>query len=384
MKRLLAGLATCIPLVLAPAAAAHTHSRAGYQWGQPYAKGNPNGPVSTPTAVSGIPNPVVQIATSNSDSYALDSTGKVWAWGAAAEGELGTGHKEKEAFTTTPTQVQLPAGVTITKLANPGPYETMMAIDSHGDVWGWGYNGAHEICVSQTTINTPVELPFSGVSLTTGAGDHALFDTGGTLYGCGGNSNGDLGDGNTNPSSTPQPVIGLPNRSITAITSSYNNSGALLANGAYYDWGLGDGGQLGNGANADSDVPVEVPLGSSAAQVSAGGSLASNGQSIALLTNGQVLSWGVNTGGQLGNGTTKSSSTPTPVSVPSGVSFSYVNSGGAAEYAVDSTGDAWSWGSNQSGQLGLGTVDGAAHPTPTSIGVQMNQIWSTAANVYGY
>jgi alpha-tubulin suppressor-like RCC1 family protein len=386
MRRLPGAFAACVSLALVPVASAATvhHPYAGYQWGDPDAKGNRVGPQPTPTTVSGIPNQVSQIATSNSDDYALDSTGKVWAWGAASQGELGAGHKEKTRFIATPTQVQFPAGVTITKLANPGPYDTMMAIDSHGNVWGWGDDRDHELCVNQTVINTPVELPLSDVTLATGAGDHALYDAGGTLEGCGGNASGDLGDGSTNPSSTPEPVTGLPHQPITAITSSYHDSGALLAGGAYYDWGLGSGGQLGDGATVNSDVPVEVPLGSPAAQVSAGGSLSSNGQSIALLTNGRVLSWGVNTDGQLGNGTTKSSSTPTPVSVPAGVKFDYVNSGGGAEYAIDSTGDAWSWGSNQSGQLGLNTVDENAHPDPTSLGVDMSRIWSTAANVYGY
>src|SRR5579875_1459967 len=205
-RRLSVGLAACLSLVLATAAAADVHHPyEGYQWGQPYAKGNPFGPVSTPTDVSSI-----QIATTNSASYALDSTGRVWAWGAAAQGELGDGHRETAAFIATPTQVQFPAGVTITKLAHPGPYETMMAIDSQGHAWGWGNDGAHELCLSQTMINRPVELPFSSVTQTTGAGDHALFLAGGVLYGCGENSDGDLGDGTTDRSSTPQRVTGLP------------------------------------------------------------------------------------------------------------------------------------------------------------------------------
>ena len=44
-----------------------------------------------PTAISGIEGTVTQIATSNSDTYALTSTGTVWAWGVGSNGELGNG-----------------------------------------------------------------------------------------------------------------------------------------------------------------------------------------------------------------------------------------------------------------------------------------------------
>jgi hypothetical protein len=44
----------------------------------------------------------------------------------------------------------------------------------------------------------------------------------------------------------------------TALTSSWEGSGALLSNGTYYDWGYNAAGQLGGGRNADSDVPVRV------------------------------------------------------------------------------------------------------------------------------
>ena len=46
---------------------------------------------TTPTLVSGITGTVVQIATSNSDSYALTSAGTVFAWGVGSSGQLGDG-----------------------------------------------------------------------------------------------------------------------------------------------------------------------------------------------------------------------------------------------------------------------------------------------------
>src|ERR1700749_5281365 len=94
--------------------------------------------LSTPAAVSGITGDVVQIATSNSDSYALTSTGHVWAWGVASYGELGDG--QTAPYSTRAVKVDFPPGVKIVALANPAPFDGALAIDSRGHASGWGLN----------------------------------------------------------------------------------------------------------------------------------------------------------------------------------------------------------------------------------------------------
>ena len=91
-----------------------------------------------PTVVTGISGTVVQIATSNSDGYALTSDGAVWAWGVGGYGELGNG--KTPAYDTNAVQVDFPAGIRISSLANPMPFDGALAIDTHGNVWGWGLN----------------------------------------------------------------------------------------------------------------------------------------------------------------------------------------------------------------------------------------------------
>ena len=80
----------------------------------------------TPTPVAGIKGTVVQIASSNSDGYALTSAGTVWAWGAGAYGELGNGTTPEDV--TTAVRVDFPAGVKITSLPNPMPFDAGLAI----------------------------------------------------------------------------------------------------------------------------------------------------------------------------------------------------------------------------------------------------------------
>jgi alpha-tubulin suppressor-like RCC1 family protein len=338
--------------------------------------------LDTPTPISGISGQVEQIATSNSDGYALTSSGTVWAWGVASYGELGTG--AHPAYSTKAVKVDFPSGVRIVSLANPMPFDGALAIDSQGHVWGWGLNANGDLCLSGLMELRPSELPLSNVTLATGARTHSLFSSGSTVYACGSGDYGVLGTGSTTSSSTPVPVVGLPSTArVTALTSSWEGSGALLSNGAYYNWGYNAAGQLGNGTNVNSAVPVPVTLPAAVRQVFQGGSGAKNGQTVAILVNGSVWAWGNNDRGQLGNGTRMSSDVPLRVDVPQGVSFVKVSSGGYASYAIDRSGRLWAWGDNRSGQLGTGSGTTIA-TQPVSVGIGLTQVSSTAQNVAGF
>ena len=338
--------------------------------------------LDTPTVVAGIRGKVVQIATSNSDGYALTSSGAVWAWGVGSYGELGDG--KTPPFDTVAVQVEFPAGVKIATLANPMPFDGALAIDLRGHVWGWGLNADGDLCLSGLTELRPSQIPLSEVTLATGARTHSLFESKDHLYACGEGEYGVLGNGSMKSSPTPTPVVGLPSTAkVTALTSSWEGSGALLSNGAYFNWGYNAAGQLGNGSTADSDFPVEVTLPAAVRQVFQGGSGATNGQTIVILANGSVWAWGDNKRGQLGDGSRTSSDVPVPVDVPAGVTFVKVNSGGYSCYAIDKTGRLWAWGGNENGQLGKGSGTGI-DTEPVDVGIHMTQVSSTASNVAGF
>ena len=379
MKKILAATTlVAISIVLLPVSAWCSAGQRLYAWGEPWSNKLSGFRYRGVTPISGIPGKIVQISTSNAATYALTSTGEVWAWGAGEFGALGNG--SAPSYQPTPVKVTFPKGVKIASLPSPMPFAAGMAIDTNGEVWGWGSNYRSPLCLSTHNMLTPHKLPLTHVTLATGAGWHGLYYSNGKVYACGGNTGGELGNGTTVSSTRPVLVLGLPKQPVRSLQSSWENSGALMADGSYYDWGYNAADQLGNEATTNSDTPVLVRLPAPIAQVSLGGSDAENGQTGAILTNGSFWAWGSDQIGQLGNGRLMRSSGPTRVHVPHGVNFVDISSGGATMYGVDTSGTAWSWGQNNDGERGIGTVQASV---PERLDVKLSCISSTAANAAG-
>ncbi|MFJ3205739.1 RCC1 domain-containing protein [Streptomyces sp. NPDC086989] len=129
-------------------------------------------------------------------------------------------------------------------------------------------------------------------------------------------------------------------------------SAASSASGApVLSWGAGRTGQLGNGTTADSLSPTPVTglARSDVDQISAGGT--SSADSFALArTRSTVKAWGHGSSGQLGNGGTSNQSVPT--SVPGLSHIKDIAAGGRHALALDTSGQVYSWGDNAYGQLG--------------------------------
>lgn len=366
------------------AALAATQTGTLYSWGT----FSPKAIVSeTPQIVVGVPGTIVQISGSDRDMYALTSAGTVWAWGGQAQGALGNG-TSGTGYVYTPVQVQFPAGVSIASLPSPMPQKTGMAIDTNHNVWGWGAGGSGDLCSTATNRKVPqmiIAPQLKGdVTLASGQNNHAIYYTStGELYACGDNNSGQLGDGTFTSSISPVQVIGLPAEQVTSVQTSWENSGALMADGTYWDWGYNKAGELGDGSTLVSDVPVQVSLPAGVHAVSQGGSLSNNGQTVAILANGSVYSWGNNAVGQLGIGSFGHHyPLPVAVRVPAGTSFVSVCSGGASEYAIDSAGGVWAWGQNNEGQLGIGSTTNQS--SPVSVGITASQVFSIAYDVAAF
>ena len=338
----------------------------------------------TPTSVS-IPStsPVIQVGSSNSDDYALLANGTLWAWGLGEYGELGNG--TTVPVSTTPVKVKFPKGVSIAYIpVNSMPFDVGMAVDTNGNVWGWGRNDGGPLCLGNTTsYDLPVQLPFTHVTAVAGAAEHAVYVANGVLYSCGLDAAGVLGAGKGVPYDTLTPVqVKVLNGSmVTAVVSSYQNSGALLSNGQYYDWGLNNNGQLGDGNTANSHVPVlvSIPDASPVVQPALGGSLAHNGQTLVKLADGAVYGWGSNGYGQLDAHGPTAQLTPRVIHAPAGVTYATLASNGGDTYAISTTNAVYSRGWGRWGQIGNGSKANAPMPVTVTSGESL--ISATAKNV---
>jgi len=173
----------------------------------------------------------------------------------------------------------------------------------------------------------------------------------------GDNFYGQLGNGTTANSSTPVDVTGLTS-GVAAVSAGGSQACALTTGGGVKCWGSGYG-----------STPVDVTgVTSGVAAVSAGADHA-----CALTTGGGVKCWGFGPYGQLGNGTTGSSSAAVDVT---GLTSGAATVSTKLDHTCASTtgGGVKCWGRNNDGQLGVGTTTGpeqcfgfACSRTPVSV-----------------
>jgi alpha-tubulin suppressor-like RCC1 family protein len=137
-------------------------------------------------------------------------------------------------------------------------------------------------------------------------------------------------------------------------------------------WGDNSWGELGDGTTAPlRTLYGDIAAGSDVVQVAAGRT-----HNLAVRSDGTVTAWGLNDHGALGDGTTTDRSTPVQVSGLSGV-ITQVAAGEAFSLALRSGGTVWAWGRNDRGQLGRGTISGG-ELVPARVSV-LNRVTKIAA-----
>lgn len=225
----------------------------------------------------------------------------------------------------------------------------LMVSDINGKVYLYGdeFYKNNEGYISYSDFHN--EMDISDIKMMAAGSNFALFlNNKGEIYGLGDNSFGQLGNGTTQR--TDKPVKAMTeeyaqNESILEVSAGYGHTLCVKENGSVWAWGDNTYGQLGDGTNTSSSLPVNVKGLEDIVEVSAG-----FGFSMALDKDGNVWTWGRNNYGQLGNGTNTNSFVPVKVEIP--VSVKLISAGYDYAAAVADTYRAYTWGRNNSGQLG--------------------------------
>ncbi|MGV9672035.1 protein kinase domain-containing protein [Gordonia sp. NPDC003504] len=215
----------------------------------------------------------------------------------------------------------------------------------------------------------------------------------------GDSADGKLATGATTPAMTPVKVEGLSN--VTAISVGWT-SACAVAGGSLYCWGGNADGQLGDGTTTDHPTPVKVGSLTHVTSVAVGSDVYLSGNDVrsasttCAVADGGAYCWGANTHGQIGNGTTDPSTTPTKVRGVTDVTAMTTDS--AQTCALTRSGDVYCWGDNRQGQLGDGTMTDQRSPVripniasvtdlTTSVGttcaVSESTLWCWGNNTYG-
>lgn len=238
----------------------------------------------------------------------------------------------------------------------------------------WGRNKSGQVGdFSNIDRLTPRNVLASGVlagktvvAIAAGGRHSLALCSDGTLAAWGSNSDGQLGDINTEDSTVPVAVNrdGITNKTVVAISAGDSHSLALCSDGTVAAWGSNRSGQLGNNALRGSRFPVPVSTagvlaGKKVVAVSAGGN-----HSLAQCADGTLVAWGSNSDGQLGNDSTADSRVPVAVhtAVFTSGPIVAISAGGKHSMALDAYNTLAAWGSNSSGQLGNGGMESSRVP----------------------
>jgi prepilin-type N-terminal cleavage/methylation domain-containing protein len=209
--------------------------------------------------------------------------------------------------------------------------------------------------------------PPTGWSSIASGGVHSCGIYTGKIYCWGANTWGQLGDGTNTTSTVPVAVVttgALSGKTMASVYASGNNSCALSIDGLAYCWGYNAQGMLGNGTTTNTNTPVAVTT-SGVLSGKTISSLALGGLDTCALASGQVYCWGYNGFGEVGDSTTIQRTTAVAVNTSgalSGKTVVAIGGGSFSNCAATSDGNAYCWGDNANGRLGNNSTTDAYSP----------------------
>ncbi len=292
---------------------------------------------------------------------AIKNDGSLWLWGANGFGQLGT-----DDLIHRSSPIQTVSGGTDWRQVSAGAYHTT-AIKTDGTLWSWGINDSGQLGTNDITHrSSPVQTVSGGTDwrqVSAGLFHTAAIKTDGTLWLWGFNDFGRLGDDTTTQRSSPvQTVSG--GTDWQKVSAGNLHTAAIKIDGTLWLWGSNDSGRLGTDDITDRSSPIQtVSGGTNWRQVSAGST-----HTAAIKTDGTLWTWGNNDSGQLGTNDITHRSSPIQT-VSGGNNWRQISAEGFGySAAIKTDGTLWLWGRNNNGRLGDDTVTHRSSPIQTVSG----------------
>lgn len=284
----------------------------------------------------------IAVSKNGTDPFTIGLTndGKLFGWGVNNYGQLGIGNTINQI-----NPIQIGTSTDWKEIATTG--SSTVAIKNNGTLWAWGEGALMGNNNSNTNIPTQIGTASDWKTISTGDFHVFAIKNNGTLWATGRGSYGQLGNGSTNLS-TIFIQIGTDNN-WKQVSGGNVFSVGLKTDGTLWTWGSDSIGQLGNGNSLTSNVLIPTQIGTDTNwdTVSAG-----KDNVLARKTDGTLWSWGSNNSGKLGIGNTTYKTSP--VQVGSLNTWLKIATGNDHCGAIKNDGTLWIWGRNYDGALGCG------------------------------
>jgi len=274
--------------------------------------------------------------------------GVLYTWGRNTLGQLGNGRTENVLV---PTQLGIENDWSIISAGE----EHVLAI-KNGEVYSWGNNSHGRTGLGTIVMYTLTPHKINGLancSHVAAGYDHSLVISEGKLFAFGRGHQNQTGLNTTEDITRPTQVGTFSDWENVVAGNSFSLG---IRSGRLYAWGRNAYGKTGVGAVSDNTVePTEIGLGFSDWK-----HISARSDTSLAIRNGLLYSWGWNTNGKTGQGTSLGN-TLIPTQVGLGTEYEHgwtkVSVGGSHVLGLRD-GKLYVWGSNTGGRLGLGTISG--------------------------
>lgn len=294
-------------------------------------------------------------------------SGQIWGWGHNHRGQLGgvDGAKVKQPVSCEALAVTRPIQLV-------GGEQTLFAVTAEGKVFATGYGAGGRLGVGGTeSVSHPTQLEsiqhvFIKKLAVNSGGKHCLaLSAEGEVYSWGEGEDGKLGHGNRSPCDRPRVIDSLRGKEVVDIAAGGAHSACITANGELYTWGKGRYGRLGHGDSEDQPRPklVEALKSYRVVDMACG---SGDAQTLCITDDDNVWSWGDGDYGKLGRGGSDGCKVPMKIETLQGQGVMKVECGSQFSVALTKSGSVYTWGKGDYHRLGHGSDDHVRRPRKVS------------------